>query len=531
MSTPELPYVVDADIPLSPEELNVLRRQYLREGKDVTTQTKFNYAWGLIKSKKNTEQEEGVKLLKDIFKESKERRRECLFYLALGHNKLGHYNIARSYNNELLSMDPENSQALSLKKKIEDSLNKEGKLGIAIAACLTTIAVVGTILVTSLGRRNHIQFDKNKYFPTIGVTILEIDNDSYCNISELRYQFLKYEGPDTNHHLIKENKYYLDFSTEATNGKDDEELDDLIKQFDTALTVQGRFSSFKLSNKLIDYIDFISGEVEKAEQVDFENKEIRFMLYFGRELFMKIPQNIINVKDWFKIKRGGRFGIRTTFQHDASIIMNKLDLIKEQFGFREHPNNINLNGKPISITIYYLDEEKEKKIKLHWDKINEIWKITESKSDMKRNDSRPDLRFSVKTQTDIKVSDDIIKVIEEVQLSKSMNPNDLLYFRKSDFVDKLEIVSIRQKMNKKRYTNEKFQITINTMLQDAGEESVEEQKIFNLKYLTWKGFYNNNKNTNGNNRNNRGKPINKNYIFTITQEIIEYGREIVKFIF
>ncbi|CAJ0755971.1 366_t:CDS:2 [Entrophospora sp. SA101] len=504
MSTPELPYVVDADIPLSPEELNVLRKQYLREGKDVTTQTKFNYAWGLIKSKKNTEQEEGVKLLKDIFKESKERRRECLFYLALGHNKLGHYNIARSYNNELLSMDPENSQALSLKKKIEDSLNKEGKLGIAIAACLTTIAVVGTILVTSLGRRNHIQFDKNKYFPTIGVTILEIDNDSY-----------------------------------STNGKDDEELDDLIKQFDTALTVQGRFSSFKLSNKLIDYIDFISGEVEKAEQVDFENKEIRFMLYFGRELFMKIPQNIINVKDWFKIKRGGRFGIRTTFQHDASIIMNKLDLIKEQFGFREHPNNINLNGKPISITIYYLDEEKEKKIKLHWDKINEIWKITESKSDMKRNalidiisgDSRPDLRFSVKTQTDIKVSDDIIKVIEEVQLSKSMNPNDLLYFRKSDFVNKLEIVSIRQKMNKKRYTNEKFQITINTMLQDAGEESVEEQKIFNLKYLTWKSFYNNNENTNGNNRNNRGKPINKNYIFTITQEIIEYGREIVKFIF
>ncbi|CAJ0892692.1 6563_t:CDS:2 [Entrophospora sp. SA101] len=470
MSTPELPYVVDADIPLSPEELNVLRKQYLREGKDVTTQTKFNYAWGLIKSKKNTEQEEGVKLLKDIFKESKERRRECLFYLALGHNKLGHYNIARSYNNELLSMDPENSQALSLKKKIEDSLNKEGKLGIAIAACLTTIAVV---------------------------------------------------------------------ATEATNGKDDEELDDLIKQFDTALTVQGRFSSFKLSNKLIDYIDFISGEVEKAEQVDFENKEIRFMLYFGRELFMKIPQNIINVKDWFKIKRGGRFGIRTTFQHDASIIMNKLDLIKEQFGFREHPNNINLNGKPISITIYYLDEEKEKKIKLHWDKINEIWKITESKSDMKRNalidiisgDSRPDLRFSVKTQTDIKVSDDIIKVIEEVQLSKSMNPNDLLYFRKSDFVNKLEIVSIRQKMNKKRYTNEKFQITINTMLQDAGEESVEEQKIFNLKYLTWKSFYNNNENTNGNNRNNRGKPINKNYIFTITQEIIEYGREIVKFIF
>lgn len=58
----------------------------------------------------------------------------------------------------------------------------------------------------------------------------------------------------------------------------------------------------------------------------------------------------------------------------------------------------------------------------------------------------------MKTQSDIKVSDDIIKVIEEVQLNKTVNPNDLLYFRKSDFVDKLEIVSIRQKMNKKRYT-------------------------------------------------------------------------------
>ena len=55
----------DAESPLKESELQVLRSQYLKEqeAQHVTVQTKFNYAWGLIKSDKHNNQLEGVKFL------------------------------------------------------------------------------------------------------------------------------------------------------------------------------------------------------------------------------------------------------------------------------------------------------------------------------------------------------------------------------------------------------------------------------------------------------------------------------------
>lgn len=60
-----LPYAADAETSLSPAELDVLRGQYERElaAGHATTQTKFNYAWGLVKSKRRDEMAEGVGLL------------------------------------------------------------------------------------------------------------------------------------------------------------------------------------------------------------------------------------------------------------------------------------------------------------------------------------------------------------------------------------------------------------------------------------------------------------------------------------
>lgn len=99
----------------------VLRLQYERELAQghVTTQTKFNYAWGLIKSTPRTEQAEGIKLMQgeapasyclahwlttsrnaDLYRAEPQRRRECLYYLALGHYKLANYEEARKYNRE-----------------------------------------------------------------------------------------------------------------------------------------------------------------------------------------------------------------------------------------------------------------------------------------------------------------------------------------------------------------------------------------------------------------------------------------------
>lgn len=62
------PDAADAESPLKDSELQVLRSQYLKEqeAEHITVQTKFNYAWGLIKSDRHDDQLEGVKLLTGI---------------------------------------------------------------------------------------------------------------------------------------------------------------------------------------------------------------------------------------------------------------------------------------------------------------------------------------------------------------------------------------------------------------------------------------------------------------------------------
>lgn len=65
---PNLLDAADAESPLKESELQVLRSQYIKEleAQHVTVQTKFNYAWGLIKSEQHDNQLEGVKLLTGI---------------------------------------------------------------------------------------------------------------------------------------------------------------------------------------------------------------------------------------------------------------------------------------------------------------------------------------------------------------------------------------------------------------------------------------------------------------------------------
>ncbi|KAH9909121.1 mitochondria fission 1 protein [Xylariomycetidae sp. FL2044] len=142
-----LPHAVDAETPLKPAELGVLRAQYEKEGEMVGVQTKFNYAWGLVKSDSRNDQQLGVRLLSEIFRLSPERRRECLYYLALGNYKLSNYGEARRYNDLLLDKEPGNLQAADLRRLIDDKVTKEGLMGVAIISGVAIAAgVVGGIL-------------------------------------------------------------------------------------------------------------------------------------------------------------------------------------------------------------------------------------------------------------------------------------------------------------------------------------------------------------------------------------------------
>jgi len=154
-STDKLPYAADISLGLSPEELAVLREQYQNEQAKgwISTQTKFNLAWGLVKGNARQGQvSEGIAILMDVYRTDANRRRECLYYLSLGHYKLGNYSEAKRFNDLLLEKEPHNLQAKSLGQLIEKAVTQEGYLGLSLAG---GAALVGGVLLASLfsGRR------------------------------------------------------------------------------------------------------------------------------------------------------------------------------------------------------------------------------------------------------------------------------------------------------------------------------------------------------------------------------------------
>jgi len=147
-----LPYAADAEMSLNYDELEVLRIQYQKElaQNHVTIQTKFNYSWGLVKSPVRDHQVEGVRLLQEIYREEPARRRECLYYLALGHYKMGNFEEARKFNALLIEKEPTNLQAQSLGQLIDKGVAREGYIGMALVG---GAAAVGTLLIAGLIRR------------------------------------------------------------------------------------------------------------------------------------------------------------------------------------------------------------------------------------------------------------------------------------------------------------------------------------------------------------------------------------------
>ncbi|THG97242.1 hypothetical protein EW026_g4715 [Hermanssonia centrifuga] len=143
----ELPYAADAEVSLSYDEL-----EYQKELSQahITVQTKFNYAWGLVKSPMREHQVEGVRLLQEIYRSEPTRRRECLYYLALGHYKMGNYEEAKKFNSLLMDKEPSNMQAQSLATLIDKKVTQEGYIGMALTG---GVVAVGAILVAGIIRR------------------------------------------------------------------------------------------------------------------------------------------------------------------------------------------------------------------------------------------------------------------------------------------------------------------------------------------------------------------------------------------
>ncbi|KAI1898817.1 hypothetical protein AGOR_G00076260 [Albula goreensis] len=120
---------------VAPEDLMKFEKKYngeLAKGV-VSKETKFEYAWCLIRSKYSDDIKKGVVLLEELVqKGTKDDQRDYLFYLSVANYRLKEYEKGLKYIRVLLKNEPGNTQALELEKLIDKALKKDGLVGMAI---------------------------------------------------------------------------------------------------------------------------------------------------------------------------------------------------------------------------------------------------------------------------------------------------------------------------------------------------------------------------------------------------------------
>lgn len=123
---------------VEPEDLKkyeLLYNDQTRRG-HASDKAQFDYAWCLVRSKYLEDMKRGVALFEDLIRRAKDdiERRDYLYYMSIGYTKIKEYQQALTYVKALLKIEPNNYQALELKKYIEKKMKKEGIMGIAIVS-------------------------------------------------------------------------------------------------------------------------------------------------------------------------------------------------------------------------------------------------------------------------------------------------------------------------------------------------------------------------------------------------------------
>lgn len=140
------------------EDLKAFERAYYEElnaGGIVKPETRFNYAWCLIRSKYRADIHRGIMLLEDLSSTGNpEARRDYLFYLAVANTKIADHQRAMECIKKFLSVEPANRQAQELEQVIKDRMTKEGLKGLAIAggAALVVGGLVGLGMALAKGK-------------------------------------------------------------------------------------------------------------------------------------------------------------------------------------------------------------------------------------------------------------------------------------------------------------------------------------------------------------------------------------------
>ncbi|XP_048146330.1 mitochondrial fission 1 protein [Corvus hawaiiensis] len=117
------------------EDLMALERRYAAERQQgaLSRQCRFEYGWGLVRSRYREDIARGVALLAELLPETPpEEQRDVLFYLALGNYRLKEYERSLEHLERLLAAEPQNPQVLRLRSRVRSRLRRDGLVGAAI---------------------------------------------------------------------------------------------------------------------------------------------------------------------------------------------------------------------------------------------------------------------------------------------------------------------------------------------------------------------------------------------------------------
>jgi fission 1 protein len=89
----------------------------------------------------------------EIMAISEKYRRECLYYIAVGHFRLEEYPKSREYIDALIAAEPHNQQAKSMKLLIDNRVSREGMIGMAIIGGIT-IAATSALAIALFRKRS-----------------------------------------------------------------------------------------------------------------------------------------------------------------------------------------------------------------------------------------------------------------------------------------------------------------------------------------------------------------------------------------
>jgi hypothetical protein len=211
--------------------------------------------------------------------------------------------------------------------------------------------------------------EKSLVIPTIGYTLLEVDD--LADVNKAKFQFIKFEGVDINAFSKNSEQYSVQLMKET---KDDSELD-LADSFDQKLEISPSGGGFTTSGKLDSCLSDIYSQLSKADPTDSKRREVRLNLFFGRELFSNIDKQYFDVSEWIKFRRWGK-KYCTSFQQNAPQILEKMSLLEKRFRFKEDESSEVTSKDKGSIAIYFDQDSSRRKLKLHWNDEDRLWKIT-----------------------------------------------------------------------------------------------------------------------------------------------------------